>query len=39
MGPMAVVMLHEDLEDALKMLMVQEQKPVRKSDRRRRRST
>jgi hypothetical protein len=28
MGPLAVVMLHEDLEDALKMLMVQEQQRV-----------
>jgi hypothetical protein len=28
MGPMAVVMLHEDVEDPLKMRLVQDQQPV-----------
>jgi hypothetical protein len=28
MGSVAVVMLHEDFEDTLKMLLVQDQQPV-----------
>ena len=28
MRPVAVVMLHEDVEDPLKMLVVQDQQPV-----------